>query len=366
MSDVSGTTNYSYDLRNRLLSKQTPQGTLSYSYDSDSNLKTVRSSNTNGVSVDYNYDVLNRLSSVIDNNQSSGTQTTNYSYDDVGNLASFSTPNGVTHNYTYNTLNRLTTVGVSKTASTLASYAYSLGAAGNRTAATEANGRIVTYAYDNLYRLTSETIANATNPNPNGSISYTYDAVGNRQSRISTVASVPTVASQSVDVNDRLTTDGYDANGNTVVSSGNGYLYDFENRLLAVNVGTPSEIRIAYDGDSNRVSKTVGGVTTKFLVDTNNLAGYAQVVEEVQGSNVIRQYSYGHDLLSQRQFMAGNWTTSFYQYDGHGSVRGLTDASGALTDTFTYDAFGVLINRTGTTPNLPNQLVPSCFFLDQC
>jgi RHS repeat-associated protein len=30
----------------------------------------------------------------------------------------------------------------------------------------------------------------------------------------------------------------------------------------------------------------------------------------------------------------------------------LTDTSGALTDTFTYDAFGVLIHRTGTTPNL--------------
>jgi RHS repeat-associated protein len=281
-----------------------------------------------------------------------GAQTTNYSYDDVGNLASFSTPNGVTHNYTYNTLNRLTNVGVSKTAATLASYAYTLGAAGNRTAVTENTGRTVNYAYDNLYRLTSETIANAVNPNPNGTISYIYDAVGNRLSRTSTVVGVPTVASQTVDANDRLTTDGYDNNGNTIVSSGNGYVYDFENRLLAVNVGSPNEIRIVYDGDGNRVSKTVGGVTTKFLVDTNNLTGYAQVVEEVQGGNVVRQYSHGHDLLSQRQLIAGNWTTSFYQYDGHGSVRGLTDTNGTLTDTFTYDAFGLLIHRTGTTPNL--------------
>lgn len=114
MSDVSGTTNYAYDLRNRLSSKATPQGTLSYTYDNGSNLKTVRSSNANGVSLDYNYDTLNRLSGVVDNNQPSGAQTTNYSYDDVGNLASFSTPNGVTHSYTYNTLNRLTNVGVSK------------------------------------------------------------------------------------------------------------------------------------------------------------------------------------------------------------------------------------------------------------
>ena|GEM_PF-6317430 len=44
-------------------------------------------------------------------------------------------------------------------------------------------------------------------------------------------------------------------------------------------------------------------------------------------------------------------TLSFYQYDGHGSVRQLTNQSGAITDTYTYDAFGNLINRTGTTAN---------------
>jgi RHS repeat-associated protein len=33
-------------------------------------------------------------------------------------------------------------------------------------------------------------------------------------------------------------------------------------------------------------------------------------------------------------------------------VRSLTNSAGSVTDTFTYDAFGVLIARTGTTPNL--------------
>jgi RHS repeat-associated protein len=57
-------------------------------------------------------------------------------------------------------------------------------------------------------------------------------------------------------------------------------------------------------------------------------------------------------LISQRQLIGGNWVTSFYQYDGHGSVRGLTDVNGTLTDTYDYDAFGNLINQTGNTPNL--------------
>lgn len=45
MVDASGTTNYTYDLRDRLMSKATPQGTLSYSYDVASNLLSMRSSN---------------------------------------------------------------------------------------------------------------------------------------------------------------------------------------------------------------------------------------------------------------------------------------------------------------------------------
>jgi RHS repeat-associated protein len=284
---------------------------------------------------------------------------TSYSYDDVGNLASVTTANGVQHAYTYNTLNRLTNVGVTKTGTTptpINNYAYQLGAAGNRLSVTETSGRKATYTYDELYRLTSETITGDLSPTLNGVISYSYDAVGNRLSRTSTVAGVPSVASQQYDVNDRLTSDGYDANGNTTASNGNGYVYDFENRLLKVNAGTANEIAIVYDGDGNRVSKTLGGVTTKYLVDTNNPTGYAQVVEElsVVGSqlSVIRQYTYGHDLISQRQLIAGNWQTSWYQYDGHGSVRSLTNSAGSVTDTFTYDAFGVLIARTGTTPNL--------------
>ncbi len=62
MTDASGTTTYSYTARNQLLSKATPQGTLSYTYNLAGGVQTLRSSNTNGVSVDYGYDELNRLS----------------------------------------------------------------------------------------------------------------------------------------------------------------------------------------------------------------------------------------------------------------------------------------------------------------
>jgi RHS repeat-associated protein len=46
-----------------------------------------------------------------------------------------------------------------------------------------------------------------------------------------------------------------------------------------------------------------------------------------------------------------SWTVSFYGYDGHGSVRQLTNSAGSVTDSYDYDAFGNLINSTGSTPN---------------
>ena len=220
-----------------------------------------------------------------------------------------------------------------------------LGAAGNRTGVTEANGRQIAWTYDALYRLTNETISGDTH-GQNGSIGYQYDAVGNRLQRNSSVAAVPT-ATSAYDANDRLTSDTYDANGNTTNSQGKTYGYDFENRLTQLTDGGNGATYI-YDGDGNRVGKIAGGVTTNYLVDTNNLTGYAQVVEEIVSGQVTKQFTYGHDLISQR-IIGGS--VSFYGYDGHGSVRLLTNAAGSVTDTYDYDAFGNLISRTGATDN---------------
>ncbi len=270
----------------------------------------MRSSNANGVSVDYSYDALNRLSTVKDNNiLALNGGLTSYSYDTVGNLQSYQYPNGVTTSYGYNSLNRLTTMTVGTQVSALASCTYTLGAAGNRTAVTELSGRTINYRYDDLYRLTNESIASDPH-GVNGTASYSYDPVGNRLNRSSSIAPVPSQNS-TYDPNDRLTSDGYDNNGNTTNSPGNSYAYDFENHLTSLNGGN---VRYVYDGDGSRVAKIVGGTTTNYLVDTNNLTGYAQVVDELQGGAVVKSFTCGHDLISQR---IGGGSLSFYQYDGH-------------------------------------------------
>jgi RHS repeat-associated protein len=313
MADPSGTTSYTYDTRNRLTQKQTPEGTLNYTYDNAGNLLTLKSANVSGASDTYTYDVLNRLNTVVD---SSGTTT-----------------------YTYDQLNRLTQMGSAK-GSALASYAYTLGAAGNRTSVAELSGRTVNYGYDSLYRLTQEAVT--ADPNgKNGTVAYAYDNVGNRQQMASTLNAVP-AGVFFYNNNDQLATDTYDANGNTTSSAGIQSAYDFENHMVRKGAVT-----IVYDGDGNRVAETVAGATTKYLVDTQNPTGYAQVVDELQSGAVVRTYSFGLERISEKQ-SAG---TSFYGYDGHGSVRFLMNSAGAVTDSYDYDAFGNLINQTGSTPN---------------
>ena len=283
--------------------------------------------------------------------------------------------------YTYNSLNRLTDEVVKDANGiTLASYAYTLGNAGNRTGVTETqllpngtvNTRTVAYQYDNLYRLTDETIS-GDSQGGNGTITYTYDLVGNRMSRTSNVAGVSTSTS-TYNANDELTSEvdngvttnyTYDSNGNTTETS-NGtttttFTYDSQNRLVKQNAGQSNEIDITYDGAGNKVAETVGGVTTKYLIDSNNPTGYSQIVEEIVNGAVTWRYALGHWIISETQNINGTWTTSFYGYDGHNSVRFLTNSAGVVTDNYTFDAFGVKIAGAGTTPN---QILYSGEYLD--
>jgi RHS repeat-associated protein len=378
MTDGSGATTYLYDNRNRLVQKTRTWNvgqpsslsiSLNYAYDSNGNLTNILSSDPNGVDAEYEYDALNRLSAVND----AKVGRTVYSYDDVGNLQGYTYPNGVNSFYQYDSLNRLTNLASSKVLTPIAIYAYTVGASGNRLTAREqlvssalnahpsTTSRV--YTYDDVYRLTAETINGATN---SGLASYNYDPVGNRLGRSSTLASL-LPQNFSYDANDRLNTDTYDANGNTLVGAGFGQLladqYDFENRLIqrsAIANSQSTTINLAYDGDGNRVSKkvTTNGTTTVtyFVVDGLNPSGYAQVLEEHvsindQPSVISRVFTYGHTLISQDRLESATWLSSFYGYDGRNNVRYLTDLNGGVTDAYDYDAFGNLIARTGNTLN---------------
>jgi RHS repeat-associated protein len=354
ITDALGTTTFIYDNRYRLKSEIKPDGkTISYEYDVVGNRTkiTIPSGSTT-----YGYDVLNRLQTVT-----SASGTTTYTYDKVGNRESVAYPNDTSAHYKYDPLNRLTLLENKKGTDMFSSYLYQLGLSGNRTKVTENTGRTVDYGYDSLSRLLSETIHDVGAPESR-QIAYTYDDVGNRLTKTDNGA----VTTYIYNDNDQLetettggaaTTYAYDYNGNTTSKATPGatttYTWDQENRMVGSLLPDGRNLTYRYDDDGIRVSSSANGVATNYLVDKNQ--PYAQVLEEYSGNTLSLVYTYGDDLVSQTIPGAHTSAVSFFHYDGQMSTRQLSAGPGAgsgnVTDTYTFDAFGVLLASAGSTPN---------------
>jgi RHS repeat-associated protein len=123
--------------------------------------------------------------------------------------------------------------------------------------------------------------------------------------------------------------------GGTAVSFG----YDQANRLTSSNSGAAS---YAYNGDGLRMSRTVVGVTTQ---QTWDLAEGLPLLL-VDGTT---SYVTGPGGLPLEQVNAT--TVLYYHQDQLGSTRLLSDTSGAVAATYTYDAYGKLAAATGTITN---------------
>ncbi|PPT09008.1 hypothetical protein CKA32_005878 [Geitlerinema sp. FC II] len=230
----------------------------------------------------------------------------------------------------------------------VASYDYELDDAGNRVSVTEVDSRTVEYEYDDLGRLTEERFDGRT-------VSYEYDDVGNRLKRVDSAEGTTTYV---YDDNDRLlestangvlTTYEYDDNGNLTSQTTNGkettYTWGDRNRLVEVNTADGDTVSYEYDDENIRVSSTVNGTKTTYLVDSNR--PYAQVLEEYEDDNLKVRYVHGLDLISVER----DGEVSVYLVDGLGSTRVLTDLNGEVVATYTYDAFGELLDSTGEVEN---------------
>ncbi|MGB3904007.1 MAG: LamG-like jellyroll fold domain-containing protein [Anaerolineae bacterium] len=144
-----------------------------------------------------------------------------------------------------------------------------------------------TYAYDDLYRLTSASYS------AGAVYTYTYDAVGNRETMISPEGNV----SYTYDGANRLTSAGgqtytWDDKGNLTWDGVRSYTYDHANRLKQVTEGSLTT-QFAYNGDGVRTSKTVGGDTTQYVLD---LAATLPVV--ISDTDAV--YLHGLDIIAEQ------------------------------------------------------------------
>jgi RHS repeat-associated protein len=365
VTDSRGTTVLEYDSRDRLTSLTDPRGRkLIYLYDHQGNRTSLTATiGATTLVTSYSYDARNRLDVVTDPMD----RLYSHTYDANGNRLSLAYPNNIVTTYTYNALNRLLTLSSQGAGGTMIqSYSYTLGPAGNRLGVDEADGTRRVYEYDDLYRLTSETVMHGASLLSEDR--FTYNPAGNRLTRSRSGPAGPETITYTYDERDRLLSGhgasySWDANGNlTAKSSSDGavYVWDLDDRLIRVNRPDGTVIYHAYDADGNRVRtelapSTGPPVVTEYLIDpahslssAGSLRELSQVVAELDtAGNISAYYVRGDDLLA----VTRPGGTRFYHADGLGSIRALTNETGAVTDRYSFSAFGELASHVGSDPN---------------
>ena len=140
----------------------------------------------------------------------------------------------------------------------------------------------------------------------------------------------------------------YDANGNTLSDAqGRSFTWDFENRLTqaivpGANGGTTT---FRYDPFGRRIQKSGPLGTTNYLYDGENS------IEEVDNAgNVLARYTDEPRWDGPLSTLRGS-VTSYYEQDGLNSVASLTNSSGAIAQSYTYDSYGKITASTGTLTN---------------
>jgi RHS repeat-associated protein len=356
MSNNNSISNYQYDDLGRLVKEITDDVTKEYTYDADGLRKSFQVKLSSGVVIlnqTYEYNKLGQLFKVFVDGQLLVT----YEYDLNGNITKVSQANGSVSNMTYNRANAIKSVTNSAGATTLSQFSYEYNLDGSISTITDPTG-INKYGYDNGGRV-NKTI----DPN-NKNTFYFYDDSGNRSMKIESDGTSWNTTYQ-YDKNDRMVKGTqentnkyiYDPNGNLKVATKESispidvskvpdkellsdespqsditlYNYDGLNQLTTVDQGGV-KASYAYNAAGLRVQKNVGANLSKQVWD-----GQEMVAEFSGASNTQTTYARGHNLI----FSNNNQNQkTFYQYNGHGDTDRLTNASGAVIKSYTYDLFG--------------------------
>ncbi len=367
---------YAYDNLNNLIAKRfpaTPALDITYGYDLGSRLTLVRhTTTTNPLSIiNLGYDNLNRATTVIQTLGALNPLTMTYQYDRVSNRKQVVYPLGKVVDYTYDAKDQMDLVKVNTV--TVADYTWDL--LNRRQQLDHMTSPVTRTSYsfdiaDQLAQVNNQLIGSA---NPVSRFDYfVYDNVGNRKTmgvkrganpvqnhtytynaiyELTGVSGAQTHTFQYDNVANRTNVDGvvyqpnnlnqysvigaqaylYDASGNLTNDRTNAYTYDEENRLTGV---TNANATYQYDGFNRRISKTVNGVTTYFISDSDR-----EIEERDATGALLADYVYG-DSIDEVLTMTRAGSTYHYLYDGLGSVTDILNSSGTVVESYNYDVYG--------------------------
>jgi RHS repeat-associated protein len=283
------------------------------------------------------YDALGRLTKQVD---WSGRQM-NYAYDPADRLIYRSYPNGVVQTNTFDTAGRIAALSYapstlnSNSINTALTYAYDRN--GNKTGSSESgvfNWPLPSLTDDSTGytpagKLINRQIQNnSATSNQLSTVAYHYDSSGNMTNAV-------------------MTTGGSTAQSWTLT-------YDEDNRTTSIYWQVPPltsrMVTNRYDVMGRRISKTVDGVTTGYVLLL--AGGMEKVLCDLDGSgNVTAWYVHGPDLCYRVDSTNG---LLCYHADAMGNIIALTDGNTNLAAQYAYTPYGRSLGSTNFQSQISN------------
>ena len=301
ITSPAGTTSYSFDAAGRRTHIESPSGSFALGY-CEWNGKLAAVTNANGFVVEYEYDIMDRVTNI-----------------------SWRTPSGATlggFGYEYDAVGRIV----------------------SRSHAMGSNAFDRVYAYDDLDRLASD-----------GGVTYTYDAAGNRTARTENGSTV----TYTLGVGDRLAswTGGaytHDAAGNVTRIERDGMptlelAWNSQYQLVSVATNGVFAEGYEYDALGRRVSTTTIEGTTRHVYDDR-----WQVVADLDANgDVVVSYVWGDGIDNLLAVNVGG-ATCYPLTDIQGTIWGYVDSQNNVVARWQYDAWGNVVDEEVSVPALAN------------
>ena len=342
-TDAQGVTSFEYDTADRMTKVTYPASRfLTITYDIAGHR--TRMVDQDGFTTNYTYDTVGRLSGLTD---ATNAAIVTYTYDLAGRLSRKDNGNGTYTTYEYAAAGQLLhLINRAPNNSVNSRFDYTYDNQGRRVSMGTLDGDW-TYSYDAIGQLTHAVFASTNLAIANQDLVYNYDAVGNRTSTV--INGVTTV--YTTNALNQYTQVGtaqyqYDADGNlfqiTDAAAVTTYAYNSESRLASA-IDSTGTTTYGYGPFGDRISQTVNGVSTSFIIDPSGLG------------NIAGQYSAGtstkyvHGLGLTAAFTAASgW--QHYAFDAIGSVVGVSNALGLATESRVYNSFGEKLHQSGVHP----------------
>jgi RHS repeat-associated protein len=301
----SGSVEWTFDNADRKLSGTTPNGGVVYTYTAAGELASMTAANR--MPVTYGYDSAGRLGAITQ-----GAEVFTYSYDAQSRVNRLVRPNGISTSYSFDVadrLERLTRLDSGNQA--LEDYQYTFNANDEIQSITSLASLPILPA-----DRTNAAADGANRISQQGSTSFTFDGMGQSAART-------------------------DTQGTTQ------YAWDARGRLTQVTAPNGQPVAYGYDALGRRASRTIGGVTTKFLYDNMD------VVLDRENTGAEVDYLNSPSLDDKLRQTSPATGSLYFLQDHVGSTAAMTGANGSVVEREQYEPFGAtagsVVTRYGFT-----------------